>query len=90
MAAWIETRGTSAISLVEAFLESEADAQTWNDVDIWQTVFELVPRTNPATPPIAIGKADFNTPLRLSSASRRGIEQMYDEGTSESARSSQG
>lgn len=89
MAAWIETRGTSAISLVEAFLESEADAQTWNDVDVWQTVFELVARTNPATPPIAIGKADFNTPLRLSSASRRGIEQIYDEGTSESARSSQ-
>ncbi|KAH6714653.1 hypothetical protein BKA61DRAFT_735039 [Leptodontidium sp. MPI-SDFR-AT-0119] len=33
-----------------------------------QVVFELVARTNPATPPIAFEKILFNTPLRSSSA----------------------
>ncbi|KAL5318088.1 hypothetical protein ACEPPN_015192 [Leptodophora sp. 'Broadleaf-Isolate-01'] len=69
----------SAIPLVEQVVKNEPDAPTSNDVDIWQTVFELVARTNPATPPTAFSKILFDTPLRSSSASQRGIEQTHDE-----------
>ena len=37
------------------------------------------PSPSPTTPPIAFKKATFDTPLRSSSASQRGIEQTYDE-----------
>jgi hypothetical protein len=69
----------SAIPLVEQIVRNEPDALTWNDADIWHAVFELVARTNPATPPTAFEKAVFDTPLRSSSASQRGIEQTHDE-----------
>ncbi|KAG9245612.1 hypothetical protein BJ878DRAFT_533795 [Calycina marina] len=46
---------------------------------IWHAVFELVARTNPITPPTAFENAVFDTPLRSSSASQRGIEQTHDE-----------
>merc|ERR1712225_122179 len=46
----------SAIPLVEQVVKNEPDAPTSNDVDIWQAVFELVARTNPATPPTACEK----------------------------------
>jgi hypothetical protein len=42
-------------------------------------VFELVARTTTGTPPTAFEKAIFDTPLRSSSASQRGIEQTHDE-----------
>jgi len=69
----------SAIPLVEQIVRNEPDASTWNDADIWHVVFELVARTNPATPPTAFEKAVFDTPLRSSSASQRGVEQTHDE-----------
>jgi hypothetical protein len=69
----------SAIPLLEQIVSNKADALTWNDAGIWHAVFELVARANPATPPIAFEKAVFDTPLRSSSASQRGIEQTYDE-----------
>jgi hypothetical protein len=70
---------TLAIPLVEQIVRNEPDAPTWNDADIWHAVFELVARTNPATPPTAFEKAVFDTPLRSSSASQRGIEQTHDK-----------
>ena len=69
----------SAIPLVEQAVKNEPDAPTSNDVDIWQAVFELVARTNPATPPTACEKILSDTPLRSSSASQRGIEQTHNE-----------
>ena len=42
-------------------------------------MFQLVARTNPITPPTAFEKAVFDTPLRSSSASHRGVEQTHDE-----------
>ncbi|KAH9205216.1 hypothetical protein DL95DRAFT_528943 [Leptodontidium sp. 2 PMI_412] len=69
----------SAIPLVEQVVKIEPDAPTSNDVDIWQAVFELVAQTNPATPPTAFEKILFDTPLRSSSASQRGIEQTHEE-----------
>lgn len=69
----------SAIPLVEQIVRNEPDVSTWNDADIWHAVFELVARTNPATPLTAFEKAVFDTPLRSSSASQRGLEQTYDE-----------
>jgi len=69
----------SAIPLVEQIVRNEPDAPTWNDLDIWHAVFELVVRTNPTTPPTAFEKAVFDTPLQSSSASQRGIEQTHDE-----------
>ncbi|KAF8846692.1 hypothetical protein BDZ45DRAFT_719281 [Acephala macrosclerotiorum] len=68
-----------AIPLIEQIVGNEPDALTWNDADIWLAVFELVVRTTPATPPTAFEKAVFDTPLRSSSASQRGIEQTHDE-----------
>ena len=50
-------------------------------------MFELVARTNLITPPTAFEKAVFDTLLRFSSASQRGIKQIYDR---ESAKSSPG
>ncbi|KAE8441377.1 hypothetical protein EG329_005004 [Mollisiaceae sp. DMI_Dod_QoI] len=51
------------------------------DVDIWSAVFGLVAGTQPRAiaPPTAFKKAVFDTPLRSSSASQRGIEQTHDE-----------
>ena len=72
----------SAIPLVERIIRNEPDTRTWNDVDIWQTVFELVTRTIPPRlqlPPTAFEKTVFDTPLRSSSASQKGIEQTHDE-----------
>jgi hypothetical protein len=44
-------------------------------------MFELVAHTSPSptTPPIAFKNAIFDTPLRSSSASQRGIEQTHDK-----------
>lgn len=69
----------SAIPLVEQIVRNEPDTSTWNDADIWHVVFELVARTNPTTPPTAFEKAVFDTPLRSSSASQKGVEQTHDE-----------
>lgn len=69
----------SAIPLVEQIVRDEPDTSTWNDADIWHVVLELVARTNPAAPPTAFEKAVFDTPLRSSSASQRGVEQTHDE-----------
>ena len=51
------------------------------DVEIWSAVFDLVAHTSPKTitPPTAFEKAVFDTPLRSSSASQRGVEQTHDE-----------
>lgn len=51
------------------------------DIDIWSAVFELVSTTSPkpTVPPTTFEKADFDRPLRSSSASQRGIEQTHDE-----------
>ncbi|PQE24972.1 serine threonine- kinase Sgk2 protein [Rutstroemia sp. NJR-2017a BVV2] len=68
-----------AIPLVDHIVRNEPDTPTWNDADIWHTVFELVARTNPITPPTAFEKAVFDTPLRSSSASQTGVEQTHDE-----------
>ncbi|KAH6667401.1 hypothetical protein B0J14DRAFT_178227 [Halenospora varia] len=68
----------SAIALVEQIVRSEP-APIWNDTDIWLAVFELVARTAPVIPPTAFEKAVFDTPLRSSSASQKGIEQTHDE-----------
>ncbi|KAG9228240.1 hypothetical protein BJ875DRAFT_336063, partial [Amylocarpus encephaloides] len=70
---------TSAILLVDHIVRNVPDASTWNDANIWHYVFELVARTNPNTPPTAFEKAVFDTPLRSSSASQKGIEQTHDE-----------
>jgi hypothetical protein len=69
----------SAIPLVDHTVRNEPDTPTWNDADIWLAVFALVARTTPVTPPTALEKAVFDTPLRSSSASQRGIEQTHDE-----------
>jgi len=42
-------------------------------------VFELVAQINLATPPTAFEKTVFDTPLRSSSASQKGIEQTHNE-----------
>ncbi|MCJ1360537.1 MAG: hypothetical protein MMC33_010545, partial [Icmadophila ericetorum] len=65
----------SAIPLVERAVNNASD------VEIWNAVFDLVVRTSlkQATPPTAFEKAVFDTPLRSSSASQRGIEQTHDE-----------
>ncbi|KAH7306159.1 hypothetical protein BKA65DRAFT_485858 [Rhexocercosporidium sp. MPI-PUGE-AT-0058] len=51
------------------------------DVDIWSAMFGLVAGTQPRAiaPPTAFEKAVFDTPLRSSSASQRGIKQTHDE-----------
>jgi hypothetical protein len=51
------------------------------DVEIWHAVFNLILTTSPkrVTPPTAFEKAVFDTPLRSSSASQRGVEQTHDE-----------
>ncbi|KAH7304358.1 hypothetical protein BKA65DRAFT_610906 [Rhexocercosporidium sp. MPI-PUGE-AT-0058] len=48
-------------------------------IDHIYAVFKLVARTNPLTPPTAFEKAVFDTPLRSSSASQRGIKQTHDK-----------
>ena len=69
----------SSIPLVELIVRNEPGAPTSNDANIWRTVFELVAESTPVTPPTAFEKAAFDTPLRSSSASQRGIEQTHDE-----------
>ncbi len=69
----------SAIPLVELIVSNEPGTPTSNDADVWRTVFELIARTSSSTPPTAFEKAVFDTPLRSSSASQRGIEQTHDE-----------
>ena len=65
----------SAIPLVERVVKNAPD------VEIWNAVFDLVAHTSPKpiTPPTALERAIFDTPLRSSSASQRGIEQTHDE-----------
>ncbi|TVY14769.1 hypothetical protein LARI1_G008252 [Lachnellula arida] len=69
----------SSIPLVELIVRNEPGTPTSDDADIWRTVFELIAHTNSPTPPAAFEKAVFDTPLRSSSASQRGIEQTHDE-----------
>ncbi|KAI9640307.1 hypothetical protein NHQ30_011357 [Ciborinia camelliae] len=68
---------TPAIPLVEQIVRNGSDTPTWSDADIWCAVFELVTRTNPATPRTAT--AVFDTPLRPTSASQTRVEQTHDE-----------
>ncbi|KAG9236064.1 hypothetical protein BJ875DRAFT_541575 [Amylocarpus encephaloides] len=68
-----------AIPLVEQIVSSKLDGSTWNDADIWHVVFELVSRTNPATPSTVLQKAVFDTPIRSCSISQRGTKQIHDE-----------
>ncbi|CZR65577.1 uncharacterized protein PAC_15477 [Phialocephala subalpina] len=66
----------SAIPLVERVINNAPDAETC------RAVFDLVAhaaRPKPRTPPTALDKAVFDTPLRSSSASQQGIEQTHDE-----------
>lgn len=51
------------------------------DVETWRAVFDLIALTGPEqlTPPTTFEKAIFDTPLRSSSASQRGIEQTHDK-----------
>lgn len=42
-------------------------------------MFELVAQTTPVTPPTTFEQAVLDTPLRSSSASQRGIEQIHDK-----------
>ncbi|PQE07985.1 hypothetical protein CJF30_00011335 [Rutstroemia sp. NJR-2017a BBW] len=65
----------SIIPLVELVVNNAPD------VEIWHAVFNLILTTSPkrVTPPIAFEKAVFDTPLRSSSASQRGVEQTHDE-----------
>lgn len=74
-----QLNSASAIPLVEQIIRNEPDTPTWNDADIWLAIFKLVARTTPVTPPTAFEKAVFDTPLRSSLASQRGIEQTHDE-----------
>jgi hypothetical protein len=56
-------------------------ARSSNKNQIWRVVFDLIALTSPKqlTPPTAFEKAVFDTPLRSSSASQRGIEQTHEE-----------
>ncbi|PQE09263.1 serine threonine- kinase Sgk2 protein [Rutstroemia sp. NJR-2017a BBW] len=65
----------STIPLVELVVNNAPD------VEIWHAVFNLILTTSPkrVTPPTAFEKAVFDTPLRSSSASQRGVEQTHDE-----------
>jgi hypothetical protein len=65
----------STIPLVELVVNNAPD------VEIWRAVFDLIALTTPKqfTPPTAFEKAVFDTPLRSSSASQKGIEQTHDE-----------
>jgi hypothetical protein len=58
-----------AIPLVEQIVRNESNMLTWNDVDIWYVVFELIVQTNSLTLPTAFEKAVFNMLLRSSLAS---------------------
>jgi hypothetical protein len=48
-------------------------------MSLTEHVSSRVARTNPITPPTAFEKAVFDTPLRSSSASQRGIKQTHDK-----------
>ncbi|KAG9240328.1 hypothetical protein BJ878DRAFT_571127 [Calycina marina] len=65
----------STIPLVELVVNNAPD------VEIWRAVFNLIALTSPKqlTPPTAFENAVFDTPLRSSSASQKGIEQTHDE-----------
>ncbi|KAH6667674.1 hypothetical protein B0J14DRAFT_658465 [Halenospora varia] len=65
----------STIPLVELVVNNAPD------VEIWRAVFDLIALTSPKqlTPPTAFENAVFDTPLRSSSASQRGIEQTHDK-----------
>jgi hypothetical protein len=65
----------STIPLVELVVNNAPD------LEIWRAVFDLIALTSPKqlTLPTAFEKAIFDTPLRSSSASQRGIEQTHDE-----------
>jgi len=74
--------------VVEQIVRNKSNTSTWNDADIW-LVFELIARTNPATPPTAFEKAVFDTPLRSSSTSQGGCSNYITKLISEYLRSSQ-
>jgi hypothetical protein len=63
----------SAIPLVERAMNKAPD------VEIWSAAFDACTSLKQATPLIAFEKALFDTPLRSSSASQRGIKQNHDE-----------
>ncbi|KAH6704090.1 hypothetical protein BKA61DRAFT_702673 [Leptodontidium sp. MPI-SDFR-AT-0119] len=65
----------SAIPLVDLVINNASD------VEIWSSAVGLVAGTKlkAITPPTAFEKAVFDTPLRSSSASQRGIEQTPNE-----------
>ena len=52
---------------------------TWSDAEFWSAVLDLVSWIQTTTPPTAFENAIFDTPLRPSSASQRGIAQTHDE-----------
>jgi hypothetical protein len=65
--------------MIKQIVRNEPDTPTWNDVDVWLAVIELISRTTPVTLPTVFGKAVFDTPLRSSSASQKGVEQTHNE-----------
>ncbi|KAH9203194.1 hypothetical protein DL95DRAFT_472613 [Leptodontidium sp. 2 PMI_412] len=62
--------------LTAALTDNRDDALIWDQV---YTVTESLTSPKQLTPPTAFEKAVFDTPLRSSSASQRGIEQTHDE-----------
>ena len=48
---------TLAVPSVDHIVRNEPNQPTWSDADIWHAVFEVVTRTNLATPSAAFEKA---------------------------------
>jgi hypothetical protein len=63
--------------LTAALTDNRDDALIWDQV--YNAVTESLTSPKQLTPPTAFEKAVFDTPLRSSSASQRGIEQTHDE-----------
>ncbi|KAH7378858.1 hypothetical protein BKA64DRAFT_686820 [Cadophora sp. MPI-SDFR-AT-0126] len=59
---------------MKLIIRNEPSTPTSNNANIWRTVFELISRISSSTLPTAFKKAVFDTPLRSSSASQRGIK----------------
>src|SRR4051812_27935901 len=64
----------SAVHLVEQVVDHASDT------DIWSAVFALVALTTPkpTTPPTVFHKAAFDTPLKSTTSSLQGSEQIHD------------
>ncbi|KAH8598594.1 hypothetical protein B0O99DRAFT_700179 [Bisporella sp. PMI_857] len=69
----------SRVDANQVNIANEPGTPTSNNADIWRAVFELIAQTTPVTPPTPFEKAVFDTPLRSSAASQRGIEQIHNE-----------